>query len=84
MKRLLAAHDLLRVAARSAEEVSLKKSRSQSPPLIVTLSSMVGGARERGPPKMSTQGGAKLLKTEAVEFKNKKREGFCVAVRHKC
>ena len=40
----------------------------------MTLSSMVGGARERGPPKMSTQGGAKLLKTEAVEFKNKKEK----------
>ena len=61
-----------------------EKSRSRSPPLIMTLSSKVGGARERGPPKMSTQCGAKLLKTEAVEFKNKKIEGFCVAVRHKC
>ena len=39
----------------------------------MTLSSMVGGARERGPPKMSTQGRAKLLKTEAVEFKKKKK-----------
>ena len=40
----------------------------------MTLSSMVGGARERCPPKMSTQGGAKMLKTEAVEFKNKKKK----------